>query len=101
MNVKMISILFIPVLLYACTTFKPVEKLTDTELIDTYYKTDLNLYMVKRDAGKTGSAGTAEGFPEYGGAGSAYSSRDTEKIRRLEERLLVMKEELIKRGYIP
>ncbi len=100
MNVKIISIVFIPVLLYACTTFKPVEKLTDTELIDRYYKTDLNLYMVKRDAEKTGSTGS-ESTPGYGSAESAYSSRDTEKIRKLEERLLAMKEELIKRGYIP
>lgn len=90
---KLIVIVLIPVFLFACTAFKPVGKLTDKELIDKYYKTDLNLYMVKRDAEKT--------TPSKPGGDGGYDSRDIEKIREIEDKLAIMRQELIKRGYIP
>lgn len=90
---KLIVIVLIPVFLFACTAFKPVGKLTDKELIDKYYKTDLNLYMVKRDAGKTNLS-----KPDSDGG---YGSRDAEKVRKIEDKLAIMRQELIKRGYIP
>ncbi|ODS31387.1 MAG: hypothetical protein SCARUB_03485 [Candidatus Scalindua rubra] len=84
MNIKIIVtviiIVLMPVLLFACTTLKPVEKLTDKELIDKYYKTDLKLYMVKR-AGRTNPS-TPEYPKGYGGEGSGYSSKDIEKIKK-------------------
>ncbi len=75
-----------PLLLFACTALKPVDKLTDKELIDRYYKTDLNLYMVKRASGSTASD---------------YSSNDAEKIKKIEDKLTIMKQEMNKRGYMP
>jgi len=89
-----------PVLLFACTTLKPVDELTDKELIDQYYKVDLNLYMVKRDAKKTEL--DKIGHPiESGSSQSGYSSRDAEKIKKIEDKLTIMKQELLKRGYMP
>ncbi len=100
MNIRIYTIVLIPVLLLACTSLKPVGKLTDKELIDKYYKTDLNLYMVKRDASKTKHEEI--GHPiESGSLQSGYSSRDTEKMKKIEDKLTVMKQELLKRGYIP
>jgi hypothetical protein len=93
MNKRIIVIVLMPVLLFACTAFKPVGKLTDKELIDKYYKTDLDLYMVKRDAEKTN-------LSKPGGAGG-YGSRDAEKIKKIEDKLAIMEQELNKRGYIP
>ena len=87
-----------PVLLFACTAMKPVEKLTDKELIDRYYKTDLNLYMVKRAASKSNPSN----YPGVSGStGSGYSSRDAEKVKKIEDKLAIMKLEMNKRGYMP
>ncbi len=100
MNIKNFIIVLLPVLFFACTTLKPVEELTDKALIDKYYKADLNLYMVKRDAKKTKL--DKIGHPiESGSLQSGYSSRDTEKMKKIEDKLTVMKQELLKRGYIP
>ncbi len=97
---KIIVIVLMPVLLFACTTLKSVEKLTDKELAERYDKIDIYIYMVKRDAGKTNPAkpGYTGG---YGSTGSGYSSKDIEKIKKIEEKLNVMRQELIKRGYMP
>ncbi len=87
-----------PVLLFACTALKPVERLTDKELIDRYYKTDLNLYMVKRAASKSNPSN----YPGVSGStGSGYSSRDVEKMKKIEDKLAIMKQEMNKRGYMP
>ena len=51
-TIKTIIFLLIPALLFACTALKPVDKLSDQELIDKYYATDLELYMVKGPSGK-------------------------------------------------
>ncbi|MHC4268673.1 MAG: hypothetical protein ACYSTS_09420 [Planctomycetota bacterium] len=100
MNIRNFIIVLLPVLLYACTTLKPAGELTDKELIDKYYKTDLNLYMVKRDASKTKQ--DKIGHPiESGSSQSGYSSRDAEKIKKIEDKLTVLKQELLKRGYMP
>jgi hypothetical protein len=100
MNIRKFTIVLMPVLLFACTTLKPVEELTDKELIDKYYKVDLNLYMVKRDAKKTELDKIGDPI-ESGSPQSGYSSRDTEKIKKIEDKLTVMKQELLKRGYMP
>ncbi len=87
-----------PVLLFACAAFGPVEKMTDVELADRYDKIDLQIYMVKKAASKdnlekhTGVSGSTE---------SGYSASDVKKIKKLEEKLMVVKQELIKRGYMP
>ncbi|GAX60748.1 hypothetical protein SCALIN_C14_0011 [Candidatus Scalindua japonica] len=86
MKLRNILLILIPLLLFACTALKPVDKLTDEELIDRYYKTDLNLYMVKRASGSTESD---------------YSSNDADKIKKIEDRLTIMKQEMNKRGYMP
>lgn len=98
MKIKDMILFFIPVLLFACTALKPVEKLTDKELIDRYYKTDLNLYMMKRAAAKSNPTSYAG---EAGNTGSSYSSRDIEKIIKIESKLAIMKQEMNKRGYMP
>jgi hypothetical protein len=54
--------------------------------------------MVKR-AGKSNPTPANPG--EYGNTGSSYSGRDINKIKKLEEKLGVVRQELIKRGYIP
>ncbi|MFQ5963517.1 MAG: hypothetical protein ACE5KZ_04455 [Candidatus Scalinduaceae bacterium] len=93
---KTIITILIPFMIYACSALKPVEKLTDKELIDKYYATDLKLYMVKRE----GSYNPKQRNPnEY--VGTEYSSRDIDKINRLKKELEVMSQELIRRGYIP
>jgi len=85
-------------MLFACTALKPVEKLTDKELVDRYYKVDLNLYMVKRAASKSNPSN----YPGVSGsAGNGYSSRDSEKIKKIEGKLAIMKQEMNKRGYMP
>ncbi len=100
MNMRLFIIVLMPVLLFACTTLKPVKELTDKELIDKYYKTDLNLYMVKRDVIKTKQ--DKVGHPlESGSSQSGYSGRTAEKIKKIEDKLEVMREELLKRGYMP
>lgn len=87
-----------PVLLFACTALTPVEKLTDNELADRYDKIDLQIYMAKHASSKDNPAK----YPSVSGStGSNYSSRDTEKIKKLEEKLMVVRQELIKRGYMP
>ncbi len=88
----------VPVLLFACTALKPVEKLTDKELVDRYYKTDLNLYMVKRAASKSNPSN----YSGVTGSGeSGYSNKDSEKIKKIEGKLAIMKQEMNKRGYMP
>ncbi len=100
MNIRNLTIVLMPVLLFACATLKPVGELTDKELIDKYYKTDLNLYMVKRDAKKTKQ--DKIGHPiEADSPQNGYSSKVTEKIKKIEDKLKVMKQELLKRGYMP
>lgn len=98
MKIKNTLLFLIPVLLFACTTLKPVDKLTDKELVDRYYKTDLNLYMLKRAASKSNPSNYSG---VSGSAGSGYSSRDSEKIRKIEGKLAIMKQEMNKRGYMP
>ncbi len=98
MKIRYTLLFFIPVLLFACTALKPVEKLTDKELVDRYYKTDLNLYMVKRAASKSNPSNYSG---VTGGAGSGYSNKDSEKIKKIEVKLAIMKQEMNKRGYMP
>ncbi len=87
-----------PVLLFACAAFGPVEKMTDVELADRYDKIDLQIYMVKQAALKDNSAK----YPGVlGGTENGYSNGDVKKIKRLEEKLMVVRQELIKRGYMP
>ena len=98
MSKKIIVTILLPVFLFACVALKPVEKLTDEELADRYDKIDLQIYMVKRAASKdnpskyTGGSGSLQ---------SSYSSGDIKKIKKLEEKLRVVRQELTKRGYIP
>ncbi len=98
MKIRNIILILIPVLLFACTALKPVEKLTDNELIDRYYKTDLNLYMVKKAAAKSNPS-NPPGVP--GNTSGGYSSGDAEKIKKIESKLTIMKQEMNKRGYMP
>ena len=74
-----------------------MDKLTDKELVDKYYATDLKLYMVKR-AGKDNTTDAAVGMTDKE---IEYSKRDLEKINKLERKLETMRQELIKRGYMP
>lgn len=98
MKIRNTLLFLIPVLLFACTALKPVEKLTDKELVDRYYKTDLNLYMVKRAASKSNPSN----YPGVSsGTGGGYSSRDSEKIKKIEGKLAIMKQEMNRRGYMP
>ena len=98
MSKKIIVTILLPVFLFACVALKPVEKLTDEELADRYDKIDLQIYMVKRAASKdnpskyTGGSGSSQ---------SGYSNGDIKKIKKLEEKLRVVRQELTKRGYIP
>ena len=98
MSRKIIVTILLPVFLFACVALKPVEKLTDEELADRYDKIDLQIYMVKRAASKdnpskyTGGSGSLQ---------SSYSSGDIKKIKKLEGKLEVVRQELVKRGYIP
>ena len=87
-------LVLIPVLLFACTVIKPVEKLTDDELADRYDKIDLQIYMVKHAASKDNPA-------KYPGVSGNAGSGDIKKIKKLEEKLEVVRQELIKRGYMP
>ncbi len=87
-------------LLFACTTLKPAAELTDKELIDRYYKIDLDLYMVKRDASKTRNDKIGHSI-ESGIQQSIYSNRDAEKIKKIEDKLAIMRQELLKRGFMP
>jgi hypothetical protein len=98
MNKEIIVIVLLPVFLFACIALKPVEKLTDEELADRYDKIDLQIYMVKRAASKDNPAKYPSGS---GSLESGYSNGDINKIKKLEERLGVVRQELIKRGYIP
>jgi hypothetical protein len=98
MKIRNILLILIPVLLFACTALKPAGDLTDKELVDRYYKVDLNLYMVKRAAAKSNPSS----YPGVSGrAGGGYSSRDSEKIKKMESKLAIMKQEMNKRGYMP
>jgi len=98
MKIRNILLILIPVLLFACTALKPVGDLTDKELVDRYYKVDLNLYMVKRAAAKSNPSNYSG---VSGSAGGGYSSRDSEKIKKMESKLAIMKQEMNKRGYMP
>ena len=98
MKIRNILLILIPVLLFACTALKPVGDLTDKELVDRYYKVDLNLYMVKRAAAKSNPSNYSG---VSGSAGCGYSSRDSEKIKKMEDKLAIMKQEMNKRGYMP
>ncbi len=89
---KTIIIALIPILLFACSTLKSVEKLSDKELVDKYYKTDLKLYMAKRP----GSGYSTNSIPS-----KEYVGKGNNKISNLERKLEIMRQELIKRGYIP
>jgi hypothetical protein len=98
MKIRNILLILIPVLLFACTALKPAGDLTDKELVDRYYKVDLNLYMVKRAASKSNPSN----YPGVSSsAGGGYSSRDSEKIKKMESKLAIMKQEMNKRGYMP
>jgi hypothetical protein len=98
MKIRNILLILIPVLLFACTALKPAGDLTDKELVDRYYKVDLNLYMVKRAAAKSNPSNYSG---VSGSAGGGYSSRDSEKIKKMESKLAIMKQEMNKRGYMP
>ncbi len=98
MKVRTIIIILIPILLLSCTAFKPIEKLNDQELIDKYYKTDLQLYMVKRDCGYPT---TPESSMKADDIQARYSERDLRKINKIERKLEIMKQELNGRGYMP
>ncbi len=95
---KIIIIVFIPFLLLACNTLKPVGKLTDQELIDKYYKTDLKLYMVKRDSGYSPTASPSAN-PD--GIQPNVSTRGLNKMNKIEGELEIMRQELLNRGYLP
>ena len=95
---KIIVTILLPVFLFACVALKPVEKLTDEELADRYDKIDLQIYMVKR-AGKSKPTSAIPGGS--GNTGSNYSGGDIKKIKKLEANLEVVRQELVKRGYIP
>ncbi len=88
---KTIIIALIPILLSACSTLKSVEKLSDKELVDKYYKTDLKLYMAKR---------AGSGYPTNPPP-KEYVGKENNKISKIEKQLEVMRQELIRRGYIP
>ncbi len=90
--IKKTIIVLIPFLLFACSALKPVEKLSDKELVDKYYGTDLKLYMAKR----TGNSNTANLNPS-----NNYDGKENNKISKLERKLEIMRQELIRRGYIP
>ena len=98
MSKKIIVTILLPVFLFACVALKPVEKLTDGELADRYHQTGLQIYMVKSAASKdnpskyTGGSGSLQ---------SSYSSGDIKKIKKLEGKLEVVRQELVKRGYFP
>ena len=98
MKKRNIILILIPLLLFACTALKPAEKLTDKELIDRYYKTDLNLYMVKNAAAKSNQSSPSG---VQGNTGSGYSSGDAAKIKKIESKLAIMRQEMNKRGYMP
>ena len=98
MSKKIIVTILLPIFLFACTALKPVEKLTDDELADRYDKIDLQIYMVKRAASKDNPAKYPNGS---GSSESDYSNGDIKKIKKLKEKLGVVRQELIKRGYIP
>ena len=90
--IKKTIIVLIPFLLFACSALKPVEKLSDKELVDKYYGTDLKLYMAKR----AGNSNTANLNPS-----NNYGGKENNKISKLERKLEIMKQELIRREYIP
>ena len=98
MKIRNTLLYLIPVLLFACTALKSVEKLSDKELVDRYYKIDLNLYMVKRTASKSNPSNYSGAS---GSVGSGYSSKDAEKIKKIEDKLFIMKQEMNRRGYMP
>jgi hypothetical protein len=89
---KTAIIILIPFLLFACSTLKPVEKMTDKELVDKYYKMDLQLYMARR----AGNSRTANPGPS-----NEYVGKENNKTSKLERKLKIMRQELIRRGYIP
>ncbi len=81
-----------PFILFACSALKPVEKLSDKELVDKYYETDLKLYMAKRDS---------SGYSTGPSLSKEYTSKENNKISKIERKLEIMRQELIRRGYIP
>ena len=98
MKIRNLLLILMPVLLFACAALKPVGDLTDKELVDRYYKVDLNLYMVKRAAAKSNPSNYSG---VSGSTRGGYRSRDSEKIKKMEGKLAIMKQEMNKRGYMP
>ncbi|MDR4497330.1 MAG: hypothetical protein MRK02_05300 [Candidatus Scalindua sp.] len=94
-----IIIILIPFLFFACSSLKHPDKLSDKDLIDKYYETDLKLYMVKRSSGKGYETGlrTSNGNVEN----TEHNRESLEKVGKLEKRLEIMRQELLKRGYMP
>ncbi|MFQ5712942.1 MAG: hypothetical protein ACE5GU_02820 [Candidatus Scalinduaceae bacterium] len=90
--IKKIIIVSMPFILFACSALKPVEKLSDKELVDKYYKTDLKLYMAKR---------AGSGYSTSPSPPKEYVGKGNNKISKIEKQLEVMRQELIRRGYIP
>lgn len=99
-TIKTIIVILIPTLLLACTALKSVDKLSDQELIDRYYATDLDLYMVKRPSVK---GNTDLSISSSGDSVNDHvmKQKNSAKINKLEQRLEVMRQELLKRGYMP
>ncbi len=95
-TIKTITVLCIPTLLFACTALKPVEKLSDKELIDRYYAKDLELYMVKSSSEKGNTSDLSSRIEDH-----QTKQKGSSKIKKLEQRLEVMRQELLKRGYMP
>ncbi len=89
---KTIIIVSMPFILFACSALKSVEKLSDKELVDKYYKTDLKLYMTKR---------AGSGYSTNPSHSKEYVGKENNKISKIEKQLEVMRQELIRRGYIP
>ena len=95
-----IIIALMPFLLFACSALKPIEKLSDRDLIDKYYKTDLKIYMVRRDSGKN-SPTKSDQTKGYAGKELESGSKDLDKINKLWKKLEVLRQELVRRGYMP
>ena len=57
-----------------------------------YYKTDLKLYMAKR---------AGSGYSTSPSPPKEYVGKGNNKISKIEKQLEVMRQELIRRGYIP
>ena len=94
-----ITIILIPFLLFACSSLKQPNKLSDKELINKYYETDLKLYMVKRASG----GGNETGLRILNGNVEKveHNRESLHKVSKLERKVEIMRQELLKRGYMP